>query len=426
MKYQQEKTWKQWAAMTLAPDAIAPPRAHGLFALLVMAVFTISLSSNIVTPLLPFMLKTLSLSSALQERHAAFLNGAYLLAMFVSAPFLGYLSDRISRRSVLLACIGAFTLSLYALAWSSGIAELYGSRILSGIGAGGVLPILLAHVSEHHRKEQRVRRFAWLVTAIMTGSLIGPYLGGLATKPSSWAWIGLVQPANLIVAPILAGAFASSLVLVGVYFVFGVRSPLNAHTAQVAGSGDTLQSGHLYTLFALSIILMYAVGSFEVGLSTVARISLQLDAAQLGMMYAECALVMLIMQAFFFSEQFKNFANRYLIGPAIAITAIALVLFPSAGTHGKLAVVVAAIAGGAGVIAPLISYRVSLLAGGQQGKNFGLQSASSSLGQAMGATGSGLLFGLDRQLPFWLAASILIVGSLLLFLRLPSSRQLEE
>ncbi|WP_136415795.1 MFS transporter [Herbaspirillum sp. ST 5-3] len=425
MKHHRESTWKRCIAATSASGVAASPDAHGRFPLLVTAVFTVSLSANIVTPLLPFMLNALALAPALQERNAAFLNGTYLLAMFVSAPLLGHLSDRISRRSVLLAGIGAFTLSLYALARSAGLAELYASRILSGIGAGGVLPILLAHVSEHHGKEQRVRRFAWLVTAIMTGSLIGPYLGGLAAKPASWTWLGLTQPANLIVPPVLTAAFASSLLLIGVFVAFDVRPQLTSHGSQTPHSHDALHPRQLYTLFAFSIILMYAVGSFEVGLATVARIGLQLDAAQLGMMYAECALVMLIMQAFFFSEQFKNFANHYLIGPAIAVTAVALALFPSAGTHAKLAVVIAAVAGGAGVIAPLISYRVSVLAGGQQGKNFGLQSASSSLGQAMGSAGSGLLFGLDRQLPFWLAATILIVGSLLIFMRLPSPHQLE-
>jgi len=62
---------------------------------------------------------------------------------------------------------------------------------------------------------------------------------------------------------------------------------------------------------------MYAVGAFEVGLSTLARQNLRLNAAQLGMMYTECALVMLIMQALFFAEPFKNFANRHLLFPAI-------------------------------------------------------------------------------------------------------------
>lgn len=390
-----------------------------MFAVLVLSMLTISVSASLIAPLLPFMLKPLNLVPAVQERHVALLNSAYLLAMFISAPVLGYLSDRILRRSVLLACIGAFALSLYMLAWATELTGLYVSRILSGIGASGVLPLLLAHVSDHYREEQRMRRFGWLVTAVTVGGLVGPYLGGLAAKPVAWSWIGVQQAETLIVAPVLASAFASSLVLAGVYFLFDVRPSPIANASQSGRSAEAFQPGNLYPLFALSLILMYAVGSFEIGLATVARISLQLDAAQLGMMYAECALVMLIMQTFFFSRQFKDFANRYLIWPAISITAIALALFPSASTHVKLAAVVAMIAGGAGTIAPLIAYRVSEFSIGQQGKNFGLQSAASSLGQAMGAAGSGLLFELDRQLPFWLAAAFLIMGSLLLLLRRP-------
>lgn len=82
---------------------------------------------------------------------------------------------------------------------------------------------------------------------------------------------------------------------------------------------------------------------------------------------------------------------------------------------------VALIAGGAGVIAPLISYRVSVLADGHQGKSFGLQSASSYLGQALGSVGSGMLFGLNPQLPYWLAAAILVAGAVWILFRMRPS-----
>jgi len=79
--------------------------------------------------------------------------------------------------------------------------------------------------------------------------------------------------------------------------------------------------------------------------------------------------------------------------------------------------VVAVIAGGAGVIAPLISYRVSVLAASHQGKSFGLQSASSNLGQALGSAGGGVLVGLNPQLPYWLAAAILVAGAVWILFR---------
>jgi MFS family permease len=74
--------------------AVRPVRRRGRFSVLVMALFAVSLSANIVTPLLPLMLKALAFSPDDQERQAAFLNGVYLLAMFSSAPLPGYLSDR--------------------------------------------------------------------------------------------------------------------------------------------------------------------------------------------------------------------------------------------------------------------------------------------------------------------------------------------
>lgn len=397
--------------------ARSPPALYGL-GFLALVVFTVSLSANLVTPLLPYMLNQYSLPPGMQERHAAFLSGSYLLALFVAGPTFGYISDRIDRRTILLSALAVYTMSLYALSAASGLVELYASRILSGLGAGALLPVMLAHVSEHSTQEQRVRRFAWLVTAMMTGSLTGPYLGGLATRPEVWARIGTSPPSNLMLAPVLAGAFISSLALIGMYFVLRRQTLSPPIFPGPASTAADFRPATLYMMFALSVVLMYAVGAFEVGLSTLARQNLRLDAAQLGMMYTECALVMLVMQALFFSAPFKNFANRHLLFPAFVVTAIALALFPLADTHDRLAWVVALIAGGAGVIAPLISYRVSVLANGRQGKSFGLQSAASNLGQALGSAGSGMLFGLNPQLPYWLAAAILMAGAVWIVLRI--------
>lgn len=405
---------KNFTRSVVIDMARSSPALHGL-GFLVFVVFAVALSANLVTPLLPTMLNQYSLPLDMQARHAAFLTGSYLLAMFVAAPTFGTLSDRIDRRAILLSAMAVYTISLYTLSAASGLVALYASRILSGFGAGALLPVMLAHVAEYSAPEQRMRRFAWLVTATMTGSLAGPYLGGLATQPETWTRIGASLPSNLILAPVLAGASICSAALMGMVFVFRRKALSRPDSLGPPSVDAAFRPSALYMLFALSVVLMYAVGAFEVGLSTLARQKLQLDAAQLGMMYAECALAMLVMQALFFADPFKNFANRYLLFPAFGVTAIALVLFPLANTHDRLVGVVALIAGGAGVIAPLISYRVSVLADGQQGKSFGLQSASSYLGQALGSAGSGMLFGLNPQLPYWLAAAILAAGAVWIF-----------
>lgn len=402
----------------IANDRVrSPPSLHGL-GFLVFVMFAVALSANLVTPLLPTILNQYSLPMRLQTQHAAFLTGSYLLAMFIAAPTFGTISDRIDRRTILLSAMAVYTMSLYALSAASGLIALYASRILSGLGAGALLPVMLAHVAEYSAPEQRPRRFAWIITAMMTGSLAGPYLGGMTTQSEMWARIGASLPSNLMLAPVLAAASICSVALIGMALVFR-RNTLSQPRFFGSPSVDVaIRPSALYMLSALSVVLMYAVGAFEVGLSTLARQKLQLGAAQLGMMYAECALVMLVMQALFFADPFKNFANRHLLFPAFVVTAIALVLFPLVDTHDRLAWVVALIASGAGVIAPLISYRVSVLADGQQGKNFGLQSAASYLGQALGSVGSGMLFVLSPQLPYWLAAAIMVAGAMWILFRM--------
>lgn len=84
--------------------ARSSPALHGL-GFLVFVVFAVALSANMVTPLLPTMLSQYSLSLDMQARHAAFLTGSYLLAMFVAAPTFGTLSDRIDRRAILLSAM---------------------------------------------------------------------------------------------------------------------------------------------------------------------------------------------------------------------------------------------------------------------------------------------------------------------------------
>lgn len=396
------------------------PAAHAVRSLffLALVLFTVSSSASAISTLLPEMLSGFSLPQQAQEKHAAFLTGGYLLAMFAAGPAFGYLSDSIGRRPVLLGGLAVFTASLYALIAASSLLGLYVSRILSGLGAGALLPVMLAHVSEHSAEPHRVRRFAWLVSAAMLGSIVGPYLAGLAARPDAWDWAGIALPPRPIAVPVLAGAIASSIALGAMLLALPRRGHDRAAFSGRSTAGMTYRPSALYALFMLSVLLMYAVGAFEVGLATLSRQKLKLDTAELGMMYTTCAVVMLLMQALFFADPFKDFADRHLLFPGFVVTAIALALFPFAADIDGLAWVVAAVAGGAGLIAPILSYRVSLLANGRQGKSFGLQSASSNLGQALGSAGSGVLIGLDPHWPYWLAAAFLAMAAIWILLRM--------
>lgn len=385
---------------------------------LVFAAFTIAFSSSLVTPLLPAILSHFALAPESQAQHIASLTGAFLLAMFIAAPALGSLSDRIDRRAVLLFAMGLYALSLYALGVASNLGALYVIRVIAGIGAGAVLPVIQAWIADHSDREQRVYRFAWIVTATLSGSLAGPYLGGLATGLETWSSRSAALPLHQVTAQVLAVAILCSVSLISTLLVLRQSPPTHPQVCDGSAVKTVILSRQLYMLFFLSMVVMFAVGAFDAGLSTFARATLHLGARQLAMLYAECALVMLVIQALYFAKWFKAFAHRHMMFPAMLVTAAALAAFPLVETNGQLIGLVGLLAAGAGATTPLISYRVSILADARQGTSFGLQSASSYLGQGLGAISSGVLFEFGSKMPYWLAAMILVAVALGIILRM--------
>ena len=208
----------------------------------------------------PAILSHVALAIDVQAQHVGFLTGTYLLAMFIAAPALGYLSDHIDRRAILVSAMGVYTLSLYALSATTSLVALYAIRILAGFGAGAILPMIQAHVADHSARAQRMHCFAWLVTATLSGNLAGPYLGGLATGLETWSRSAPVLPAHLIMAPVLAVALLSSAALVSIAFVLRNKGLAQAGVCVPLAPVGAFPPSALYVLFAFSVIVMFALG----------------------------------------------------------------------------------------------------------------------------------------------------------------------
>lgn len=85
------------------------PRAT--MAVLMLAVFTVSVGFGVVLPLLPYLIERLlgaGVEVAQVSRHTGLLTASYTLSLFLAAPLWGRLSDRRGRRGVLLAGLLGF------------------------------------------------------------------------------------------------------------------------------------------------------------------------------------------------------------------------------------------------------------------------------------------------------------------------------
>lgn len=381
----------------------------GSTASLAFMLYLMAVTLSMIAPLLPEIVSRLSLVPANAERHLSFLTAVYSIGVVTAAPLFGSASDRIGRRQVMFAAAVLYAGTLYGIVAQPGLEWLYLLRLASGVCMGTFLPVAMAYVAEHGEGVCRTQRFGWLTTATMAGALTGPYVDEL----QFWT---LAPPLDGRLAPLLAGAVLISVALPVLVATLGEPAP-RARRKRCPAAFQPSPTP-LYLLFGLSAIVMYSVSTFEVGLSTLARQHLGLDTRALAMMYGECALVMLVMQVGFLFRRVRNVANRHLLGPVGLVTAVMVALFPFAATHAQLMWLTAIIAGGAGMMAPLISYRISRRVYARPGKRFGQQNAAAHVGLALGAASSGWLAPFHPHLPYLLAAAVLCVASAVTWKRL--------
>lgn len=127
------------------------------------------------------------------------LGMVFLVTYMLSAPLLGWLSDRFSRWLIVGTCVILWSLASGA----SGLAATFGilvfTRVLVGIGEGGYGPAAPTILSDLFPIENRGRILAIFCAAIPVGSALGYVLGGLINVHLGWRWaFYLVTPPGLL------------------------------------------------------------------------------------------------------------------------------------------------------------------------------------------------------------------------------------
>src|SRR5262249_15140434 len=100
--------------------------------------------------------------------------------------FYGLLSDRLGRRRIMLASFLAFVTLTALTATAQSAAQLILWRLLTGLGASGVVPLALALMGHLFPYEQRGRPLGWLFGAMAGGMAVGSTFGALLEPFVGW------------------------------------------------------------------------------------------------------------------------------------------------------------------------------------------------------------------------------------------------
>ena len=368
------------------------PRAT--MAVLMLAVFTVSMGYGVVLPLLPYLIERLlgtGGDAAQVSRSTGLLTGLYTLSLFLFAPAWGRLSDRYGRRTILLIGLIGFSATMLTFAFIENLPAVYAERFLSGMFAAAVTPVALAAIGDLAATEEaRARRLTFVSLAGISGFLLGPMLGVFIARGAA-NMLPIVSAAGSLALPLAGTAVLALLVAIAAAMTVpgtkrGDAAPKRDQPASEAAAWLVPK------LLSLAFIVSAGVGVFEVGLALRGKQELGLTQYQIALMFTECSLVMFVVQAIVFSPWVKPETTRWFIAPALAVLAAGLFLVPRASDFMLMLAVIGAVAASAGILSPILTYWISSKAGKAQGAELGKQTAAASLGAAVGSAAGGLLF----------------------------------
>jgi len=215
---------------TPLPSADAAQRR--LVQVLFVGVFMAALDSAIVGPVLP----ALRAAFGIDNRTAGLLTTVFSLSSMCSTALMAYFSDRYGRRPVYLASVALFAIGSLCIALATRFDLLLVSRVIQGIGAGGIAPVASAVIGDVFTPERRGRILGLIGATHGMAFVLGPPLATLLTSTLGWRWLFLV---NLPIALVV--------------LVFGARS-LPAQRPAAPGRIDT--AGIVLTLLFLLCLVM--------------------------------------------------------------------------------------------------------------------------------------------------------------------------
>ncbi|MFE7647083.1 MFS transporter [Streptomyces phaeoluteigriseus] len=176
------------ATREAAGRGTADGKRGAVVAALMLSMALAALDSTIVSTAVPQIVGDLGGFSVF-----SWLFSGYLLAVTVTLPVYGKLSDTFGRKPVLVAGAILFLLGslLCALAWNMG--ALIAFRVVQGLGGGALQGTVQTLAADLYPLKERPKIQARLSTVWAVSAVAGPGLGGLLAAYADWRWIFLVN-----------------------------------------------------------------------------------------------------------------------------------------------------------------------------------------------------------------------------------------
>ena len=386
-------------------------------------IFVDLLGASLVLPILPILFRVhgefggIGLSSQNLNILYGLLIATYPLAQLFGAPILGFYSDTIGRKKILILSLTGTALSYILSAISIATANLpllFIARLLDGFTGGNVL-IAQSIIADISTKENKSRNYGLINIAVALGTIFGPLIGGLSTE------VKLIFDINQLASPFV---LATIVVLINIVFLLITLKETN--TCPIHGSNpqskkldifrsfEKIQQAwklpHLKSLFVVSFLSSLAFSLFINFFPKYLIDNFDYSPRRLGFITAYTGIWLVIIVLTFFTHFVTNTNLNKILKQALVIAGFTTIFLLLPTQELWFYLILPFLSGSLGLISPIITNSLSeSVSSEKQGEILGINQSIQALGTLAPVLG-GLMLNIWDKLPLLITGIIYLIA----------------
>jgi AAHS family benzoate transporter-like MFS transporter len=136
-------------------------------------------------------------------QNAGFMVSSALFGMMFGAIFLGTIADKIGRRLAIVICLALFSVFTAAAGFATDPYTFSIMRFLAGLGIGGVMPNVVAHMTEYSPRRIRSTMVTLMFSGYAVGGMLAALLGKGMIEAHGWQSVFLAAGVPVLLIPFI-------------------------------------------------------------------------------------------------------------------------------------------------------------------------------------------------------------------------------